>query len=124
MTKAEDEFCFTFKAKSGRNIIIKIDEPDDFIAYYNGKEIGRFETGEDENGTPLALSINVKAEYRNLGIGGELVRRAYEYKGAPLVPPGPHDRLKTHGNTITEDGMRLVLSAQKKGHISAFSDDE
>jgi hypothetical protein len=114
-----------FTDKDDRNITFDI-SPDCITAYHAGKSIGEFtlKIVEFDKGLPdevQANTIDVDQKFRNAGIASEMVRLAFEQNGK-IMPPPTFEPEKTKRNSISEDGMRLVLSAQRKGWFTEFPD--
>ena len=68
--------------------------------------------------------VDVDATFQNAGIASEMVRLAFEQHGQKIIPPPKYEPEPAKRNTITSEGMRLILSGQKKGWFSEFPDDE
>jgi hypothetical protein len=97
-------------------------------AYHAGRRVGALTlniVGYDK-GRPDEVYggvADVDAEFQNAGIASEMVRLAFEEHG-PIIPPPTYEPEPEIRNSITEDGMRLVLSAQRKGWFREFPDKE
>jgi hypothetical protein len=95
-------------------------------AYFEEKCIGEMTLKEveyEDRCVVYADAVQVDKQFQNAGIGLEMIRLAYEQHG-PIVPPDRFETDPDKRNTITEDGMRLLLSGQKKGWVAEFPDVE
>jgi GNAT superfamily N-acetyltransferase len=115
-----------FIDKTGQKITFDVLE-ESITAYHDGKQIGQFTLKViemDERFPPEihADVIDVDEKFRKAGIGSEMVRLAFEQHGYAIIPPPTYEAEAAKRNSITEDGMRLLLSGQKKGWFTDFPD--
>ncbi|BBZ97477.1 hypothetical protein BRDID11004_16120 [Bradyrhizobium diazoefficiens] len=116
-----------FTDKQDRKIAFEVTY-ESIRAYYAGKRIGGFTLNVvefDERFPPTVHAdvVDVDKEFQNAGIASEMVRLAFEEHGQ-IIPPPKYEAEAAKRNSITEDGMRLVLSGQKKGWFTEFPDTE
>ncbi|XSC43441.1 hypothetical protein ACF1BQ_036625 [Bradyrhizobium sp. RDT10] len=106
---------------------ITFDTTGSIRAYFEGKCIGELALRDEEfeggRCVVYAENVHVDEEFQNARIGLEMLRLAYEQNG-PIVPPHRFETNSAKRNTITGDGMRLLLSGQKKGWVAEFPDRE
>ncbi len=116
---------FVLPDKKGRSI--EYDVGDETVyAFHKGAKIGEFSLRVIELPRDFlevhADVIDLDAEYRNAGIGIQMVQLAYEHHGQKIVPPDTYYPEKESRNTMTPEGLRLMISCQKRGWVTEFQD--
>ncbi|UWU75464.1 hypothetical protein N2603_36445 [Bradyrhizobium huanghuaihaiense] len=107
---------------------IEFDVREDWIsAYHEGKKVGEFSLRIVEHemlGDEVhADVIDLQEGFRSAGIGSEMVRLAFEMHGK-IIPPATYYPEKENRNSMTPEGLRLMISCQKKGWVGPFPDQE
>lgn len=116
-----------FKDKKGRTIGFDVSEGS-IRAYFRGKRIGEFTLNVDhydERFAPLVQAdvIDVDQKFRMAGIASEMVRLAFEQHGR-ILPPSRYEPEPAKRNSISPEGMQVILSGQRKGWFAEFPDSE
>ncbi|MBB5645740.1 GNAT family N-acetyltransferase [Pedobacter cryoconitis] len=92
-------------------IRIEIEDNDDVVAFHDTEEIGRFEFEPTEDGSRYNLELlfmNVKPDYKNLGIGKSLMTYAVNKHGEFLLPKP--ECFVNATNKLTDEGAYLINS--------------
>lgn len=105
----------TFVDAKDRTIVIEGD--DDIEAFHEGRQIGRIEFDSDEFG-PRLYGMNINLDYRQAGIGTEMMRAAAELHGkrfrkASLLAVGGHH--VPSEDYFTQEGAALIQRCIRLG---------
>ena len=115
----------TFIDKKKRTI--GIDVNDGSVVVYSGeKRIGEFTLKVIDNDYEPpevhADVIDVDKEFREAGIGSEMLKRAFEHHGRKIIPPPTYDPNPATRNSMTREGHRLMEAGQRHGWVADFPD--
>lgn len=119
----------SFQCKNGRTITIYIDDEDDFKSIAqdeSGREIGRFEFREIDEGLKLCWAYLDKIDktWCRQGIGREMLQRVRDFSGFAIVA-SDHDGLRQDdGSYLTGDAPDFVERMRKEGIIIRNNQDE
>lgn len=118
---------FAFEDKKRRTITFDVDDSG-VLAYHEGEKVGEFTlrvVEDDFLGKAVhADVIDLDKEYHNAGIGNEMVRLAFQHHGQKIIPPATYYPESENRNTMTPEGLRLMLAGQKHGWVAEFPDKE
>jgi len=113
----------SFRDKKGRLIKILTDEEMFCFAFFDEKEIGKFEY-EMTNDYIHIHHMNIEGDYQNNGIGKGLIKALGEFNGMPIIMPNPYEINRDAMYYLIDDGPCFKESCIRAGLVVGSLEEE